>query len=163
MKSFNLLFALVVFACIGLSFISSEGNNLLQPNNSNSSAATATVFTGDCDGLEDWLQKELLQEVENVLQKHDPHVFMTKCYSRVEFEWEKEDNRIQKQRNGDSKGTLVFINCNQRVELAKVRVNCTEKSIRLRTSATSPAQTKAEYLESLDAQIKAHGIPNDNF
>ncbi len=169
MKSFNFVFALVVCACVGLSFASSEGNNLLQ-NQPASRAAVAFSLSSeaepsDCEKIEETINKEVIEELKTILEKHDPDVFMTKCYSRIYFSWERKDKeeKIQVARDGKLVGKIIFTNCGDYLDIAEVRVDCENKTYRLRESSLEKAKTGAEFVKAFAASIEKNGLPKDKF
>ena len=156
MKTFNILFVILVLACLGLSFIS--------PNNLDKSTTTtvekASVApemlaepnsdTISAKRLQDFVNKELLAPLRACMEEADPHVFMTKCYSKLKFvRTPRQFGSRKLYKDSHIRGRLVFIDCSVESFMADVMIHYKSKTITIKESFRTPEQSHKEYLKSI--------------
>lgn len=156
MKTFNVLFVILVLACLGLSFMSP--NNLDKaavPTTETAAVAPEMLAEPNSDTisakqLQDFVNKELIAPLRACMEEADPHVFMTKCYSKLKFVQtlgQFGSRRLYK--DSYIRGRLVFIDCSEENFMADVRIHYKSKEIMIKESFRTPNQSHKEYLKSI--------------
>lgn len=157
MKIFNWLFGFVILACLGLSFVTPNNLNRDKAPQATEIAHNEVKTTLTLDGdrvtrevLIEYVNKELADPIRACMEKKNPHVFMTKCYSKVSFELDPMLER-QKEFSVDRpiKGTLVFIDCSEPTHLGSVTVNYKKKTIMVKESFRSPEVKAKAFIKDM--------------
>ncbi|MCP4437340.1 MAG: hypothetical protein GY810_00035 [Aureispira sp.] len=170
MKSFEILLAAIIVACIGLSFTSknnfdTEAHQQTKAVANNSAPITVAhqqnQDTIALDSLMKYVNNELIEPIRNCFMEKDPHMFMTKCYTRISFELNESHRNRRLYKDDNIEGSLVLIDCSVESYMATIRVNYAQKSITLKESFTSPRKEKDKYLNDLCKHVKKNGIPRD--
>ena len=159
MKSFNIIFAFLLLACAGLSFIEAEELT--------TSTQTKPEIQPDADTIsrkafQMFIDMELVRPISTCLEENDPLVFMTKCYTRLLFEL---DARYEKEKlyaHSNIKGTLILVDCGSETRMADITANYGERKITVRESFRLPRKSLEDYLTDICAFIKENGIPSDH-
>lgn len=167
MKRFNILFTTLLLACLALSFIA--------PNNLDKKQ-TATIAQTSCEVLEpqtlnmdtisrEELQKfvseKLIEPLTNCMEKADPHLFMTKCYSKLEFKLAQKHDWQPLYKETPIKGHLTFIDCSREIEMGNITIDYTKKEIKVKESFKSPTQDAKTYLNDMCKFISKNGVPKE--
>jgi hypothetical protein len=168
MKTFNISFAVLLLSCLLLSFIApnnlsnSENNtkkpvleNLVFHQNNPAPEADTLSF----EALNRFITDELIRPVEFCFEKKDPHMFMTKCYSRIYFQLTNSDKNRMLYKDYDIRGSIIFNNCNQESRMADIVVNYSMKTISVRESYRGGSQDYKDYLKDICEYINKNGIP----
>lgn len=170
MKKFNIIFVTLLLSCFLLSFINSNNLNTTENNpeiisesqkefswhvNSEPDADTLTF-----EELNRYVTDQMINPIMDCFEKKDPHLFMTKCYSRIVFRLSSKNiNRILF-KNYDVKGSIIFIDCSVETRMADITVNYDSKTITVRESFRSFNEDYKTYLTDICKFIDKHGIPH---
>lgn len=170
MKSFELLLATILVACVGFSF--THQNNFASTNKVTtkidkniSTPSTVTIRQNDVDTLSeqellDYVGEELITPIRDCFMEKDPHMFMTKCYTRIFFEPNKRYQYQKFYKDSNINGSLILIDCSVETRMADIQINYANKTIKVKESFTSPSLTKDKYLNNLCSYVKENGVPN---
>jgi len=155
MKKFNSTFALVLIACFLLSFtainnfsssskasLHIEGAEFSFPSFTNKDSMAAVK-------IEELVKKELISPIKACMKKHDPNIFMTKCYINVTFELQKEYPSQKVQFNTPMKGAIIYSGCGSKETMATIWVTHEDEKIVIRESFTTEKETPEAYLDRL--------------
>ncbi|MDC0230893.1 hypothetical protein OAK19_02920 [Aureispira] len=169
MKKFNVIFVALLLSCFLLSFINS--NNLNTPENSSRNVSESTdmilipvINTPDVDTfsfeeLNRFVTDQVINPIMDCFEKKDPHLFMTKCYSRIVFQLSSKEMNRTLYKNHDIKGSIIFVDCSIDKRIADVTLNYNAKTITVRESFRSANQDYKTYLSDLCKFIDKNGIP----
>lgn len=161
MKSFNIILGFLLIACIGFSFLTTNNFDVVQANADrqvNNEISKKKINANDTISRKEfqrYMDTELIKPVRTIIEKHNPHVFMTKCYSAVNFELDEryKNTRYPLYKSGGIQGRLVFTECSQNKHMADVYVNLKEKTFTIQESYTSKAKNKEEYVSHLNSYM----------
>ncbi|MCH2023151.1 MAG: hypothetical protein MK207_11800 [Saprospiraceae bacterium] len=169
MKKFNIIFVGILLSCFLVSFI--DSNNLNTPQKRSNIALESIVedplpahnsLDGDTlsfEQLNRYVTDEMIDPIMDCFEKKDPHLFMTKCYSRIVFRLSSNNISSTLYQDFDIKGSVIFIDCSVEMRIADVSVNYTNKTITVRESFRSKDQDYKIYLDDLCKYIAKNGIP----
>lgn len=166
MNRFNFLFATLLLACLVLSFVAPNNLDEKQVLPSANIAGNAPAIQMDMDTvsreeLQKFVSEKLIEPITKCMEKHDPHLFMTKCYSRLEFEISTIRQTGALYIDTPIKGTLAFIDCSREIKMADVTVNYKTKEIKLKESFKTPPQDLKTYLNDICKYIDKNGVPKE--
>lgn len=173
MKSFELLLGIVLIACIGLSF-TNKNNFGTTPKSLSSTDRNALVNTISLDTkrtnsnadtlsrkeLLAYVNEELIEPIRTCFLEKDPHMFMTKCYTKITFEPNKRYEYQRFYKDSNINGSLILIDCSVESRMADVQINYKNKTIIVKESFTSPSVDKDKYLNNLCKYVKKNGVPD---
>ena len=103
-----------------------------------------------------FLDKHLLGEISDCLQKKNPHMFMTKCYTTVTCDIEGtliEQYKGRIYRPYSTKGSIVYIECGQRQHICSYEAFVSKDSVVVRESFQRPWQSASSFTKEFCAEI----------
>lgn len=109
--------------------------------------------------IKDLVMERIGTPVANCISEVNPHVFMMKCYSTIEFKFMQDllnsDSNAEVYANTFYRGQLTFIECDNHHHLADIDVNYATKEIKIQESYFSPVMSESEFLKSFCEKIKS--------
>jgi hypothetical protein len=158
MKKLNQLLAFVVLVSVSLSFVVPNNLNLDTPTNTSIQnvapkfdSSTSFGDTLEFVELNRMLKKELLNKIETCFEQFNPDIFMTKCYTRVEFRLESSYLNSVLYKNEEIRGTIYLIDCSYPHRIADLSINFSEKSIMVKESYRTPEVKHREFIKDFCA------------
>lgn len=167
MKSFNIVFISILVACIGLSFITKSNfdetkNESLVTVHTNQLTVEDSIPPKDLEELTSLLQKELLVPIRECLEAKDPHVFMTKCYSRVGYDIQNhKDDDFDFRSEHFIRGQIIFTNCSKRIPLVSFIADIKESKVYIWESYKRPEVSVKDFLKEFKAYVNEKGVPGN--
>jgi hypothetical protein len=168
MKTFNISFAVLLLSCLLLSFIapnnlSNSTDKLQKPVDENvvfdQQNPSPEADTLSFKALNHFISVELIRPLEFCFEKKDPHMFMTKCYTRIYFQLSNSDRNRQLYKDYEIRGSIIFNNCNEESRIADLSINYTDKTISVKESYRGASQNYKEYLKDICQYVDKNGVP----
>ncbi len=171
MKSFNIIFASLLLACAGLSFVVPNNfDAMANANNSRLEISGQSVVenqqiqddadTVSLEKLNELLNKKLIEPLTKCIEQKDPHLFMTKCYSRMYFDLAKTFKNRKLYTDRPIRGDLIFVDCTIERHWGQVSIDYNKKEITVRESYKTGYQPVKTYLNETCAFIEKNGVPH---
>ncbi len=167
MKTFNISFVVLLLSCLLLSFIAPNNLSISESNSENSVnnivfkniKSSPEADTLSFESLNRFVSVELTRPIEYCFEKKDPHMFMSKCYSRIYFQLMNSEINSILYKDYDIRGSIIFNDCNQESRMADIVVNYSKKTITVRESYRGGSQDYKDYIKDICSFINKNGIP----
>ena len=161
MKSFNILFVTIIVADIGYSFVGKSNFDSKEQQTLSASEYADTISVEDMKKLTTLLEKELLESIRSTLEEKDPHVFMTKCYSKVSFDVKSKGDGLGLFDRGLIEGQIIFVNCSEAITITNFVADLKENKVHLWESYRRPKVSTTDFLAEFKAYVNEHGVPGN--
>lgn len=163
MKKFHFFFLIAMITAIGFSFMS-KSNFHTQESEQTDAQIEASILSVDSlpnEELKKLVAEQLVTPIRNILEEKDPHVFMTKCYSRVHFEVLKKYSKqeLNWQDENVYQCMLYFTNCSRATTITTFKVNTDEDKITVFESFKNPDMELKAFLKEYKTHVQEHGVP----
>ena len=163
MKKINQLFAFVLITSTLLSFIVPNNftqtvNHTISAENESTVLSAGTMLAGDTlsfVALNRMLTKELLKPLRDCFEKSNPDMFMTKCFTRIEFRLSPDFMDRVLYKGEIIEGSVILNDCSTPIRIADLVVDFKRKTIDVKESYRTPFMSHKTFLKDFYVFLQA--------
>ena len=103
---------------------------------------------------------QMIDPIVTCFEKKDPHMFMSKCFTRVYFRLTHDQMNRRLYADNIIRGTIYLTDCSVESRLADVFIDFEKSAIQVKESYKTDAVDLKTFLSDICSFVEKNGIPN---